>query len=112
MSTFDSAIPMLWHHQLGTVNQLFQAIFVSFSGSLFAWSCGSFRKKLWHLMGSSVSRVPQNTAISGLRENDEVEVSNVLLSTEVVLYLLLSICNLRNQYNCFTDLALITHYFL
>ena len=36
-----SAIPM-WHHQLGTVNQLFQAIFASFSGSLFAWTCGKF----------------------------------------------------------------------
>ena len=66
-----SAIPM-WHHQLGTVNQLFQAIFASLSGSLFAWSCGSFRKKFWHLFGS-VTRVRQNTATSELRENDEVE---------------------------------------
>ena len=67
-----SAIP-IWHHQLGTINQLFQAIFASFSGSLFAWSCGSFRKKFWYIFRSSSTRVPPNTAISGLRENGEVE---------------------------------------
>ena len=67
-----SAIP-IWHHQLGTINQLFQAIFASFSGSLFAWSCGSFRKKFWYIFGSSSTRVPPNTAISGLRENGDVE---------------------------------------
>ena len=71
-----SAIPM-WHHQLGTINQLFQAIFASFSGSLFAWSCGTFRKKFWYLLGSlgcSVTWVQQNAAFSGLRENGEDEV--------------------------------------
>ena len=68
-----SAIPM-WHHQLGTINQLFQAIFASFSGSLFAWSCGSFRKKFWYIFGKiSNAQVPPNTAISGLRENGEVD---------------------------------------
>ena len=68
-----SAIPM-WHHQLGTINQLFQAIFASFSGSLFAWSCGTFRKKFWYLLGCSVNWFPQNAAFSGLRENGEDEV--------------------------------------
>ena len=67
-----SAIPM-WHHQLGTINQLFQAIFASFSGSLFAWSCGTFRKKFWYLLGCSMNWVQQNAAFSGLRENGEVE---------------------------------------
>ena len=67
-----SAIPM-WHHQLGTINQLFQAIFASFSGSLFAWSCGTFRKKFWYLLGCSVNWFPQNAAFNGLRENGEVE---------------------------------------
>ena len=68
-----SAIPM-WHHQLGTINQLFQAIFASFSGSLFAWSCGSFRKKFWYIFDKiSNAQVPPNTAISGLRENGEVD---------------------------------------
>ena len=67
-----SAIPM-WHHQLSTINQLFQAIFASFSGSLFAWSCGSFRKKFWYFLGRSLPRAPQNTVVSGLRENVEVE---------------------------------------
>ena len=68
-----SAIPM-WHHQLGTINQLFQAIFASFSGSLFAWSCGTLRKKFWYLLGCSVTWVQQNAAFSGLRENGEDEV--------------------------------------
>ena len=59
--------------QYSFLDQLFQAIFASFSGSLFAWSCGSFRKKIWYILGSSSTRVPPNTAISGQRENGEVE---------------------------------------
>ena len=61
-----SAIPM-WFHTMGTLNQLFQTLFASFSGSLFAWACGSFRKKFWLLMGwvpsepnNSEVRIPEN----------------------------------------------------